>query len=446
MPQAQVTCPNCRQPVNVNVLQVFDAGENPAAKQMLLSGSANYIQCPHCHYQGALAMPIVYHDADKGLLLTFVPPELGLPRDEQERAIGALINQVVNHMPQEKRKAYLFSPQAFLTMQTLAERILEADGVTREMIESQQKRTQLLQRLLSLSDSARDDVIKQEEGLIDAEFFVLLGRIGEAAILSNDKQAAVKIGELQDALFSKTEVGRKLFAQTKEVEAARESLLSIGKEITREKLLDLVIQAPNEPRIQALVSYARGGMDYTFFQLLTERIANTRGEEEQRLKHLRSNLLELTRQYDLQIEARLKRAKQNVETIINAEDVEQTMLHNVSIVDDFFMDALSAELEAARKDGNLDKSTKLSKMVEIIQQLSLPPEFALIESLLDAPDEETVRRGLSESKVEITPELLNVLNKMVEEAKVNGDADLINRLQRLQRVASSMSKEVKPQT
>lgn len=446
MPQAQVTCPNCRQPVNVNILQIFDVGENPAAKQILLSGAANFIQCPHCHYQGSLAMPIVYHDAEKGLLLTFVPPELGLPRDEQERAIGALINQVVNRMPQEKRKAYLFSPQAFLTMQSLAERILEADGVTREMIEVQQKRTQLLQRLLSASDSSRDEMIQQEEALIDAEFFVLLGRIGEAAIMSNDKEAAVKIGELQDALFSKTEVGRKLFEQTKEVEAARESLLSIGKELTREKLLNLLIQAPNEARIQALVSYARGGMDYTFFQLLTERIANTQDEESQRLKHLRSTLLELTRQYDLQIEARLKQAKQNLETIVNTEDVEQTLLRNVSVVDDYFMDALTAELESARKDGNLEKSVKLNKMVEIIQQLSLPPEFALIEALLDAPDEETIRKGLTENRVQITPEFLNVLNKMVEEAKANGDAELITRVQRLQRVASSMSKEVKPQT
>jgi len=446
MPQAQVTCPNCRQPVNVNILQVFDVGENPAAKQMLLSGSANFIQCPHCHYQGSLAMPIVFNDADKGLLFTFVPPELGLPREEQERAIGALINQVVNRMPQEKRKAYLFSPQAFLTMQSLVERILEADGITREMIESQQKRTQLLQRLLSLSDSARDEIIKQEEALIDAEFFVLLGRIGEAAVMSNDKQAAVKIGELQDTLFSKTEVGRKLFAQTKEIEAARESLLSVGKELTREKLLDFLTQAPNEARIQALVSYARGGMDYSFFQLLTDRIAKTQGEEELRLKHLRSTLLELTRQYDLQIEAKLKRAKQNVETIINAEDVEQTLIRNVSIVDDFFMDVLSAELEGARKEGNLEKSAKLNKVVEIIQQLSMPPEFALIEALLDAPDEETVRQDLTESQIKITPEFLNVLNKMVEEAKANGDANLINRVQRLQRVASSLSKEIKPQT
>jgi hypothetical protein len=135
-----------------------------------------------------------------------------------------------------------------------------------------------------------------------------------------------------------------------------------------------------------------------------------------------------------------------VETIVNAGDVEQTLIRNVSIVDDFFMDVLSAELEGARKEGNLEKSAKLNKMVEIIQQLSMPPEFALIEALLDAPDEETVRQDLTESQIKITPEFLNVLNKMVEEAKANGDANLIDRVQRLQRVASSISKEVKPQT
>jgi len=350
-----------------------------------------------------------------------------------------LINQVVNSLPQEKRKAYLFSPQAFLTMQSLIERALEGDGVTREMLDAQQKRSQLLQRLLTVPESTRDEIIKQEEALIDGDFFLLLGRIAESAIMSNDKAAAQKMGELQQALFTKTETGRKLWEQAKEVEAARQSLVAFGKELTRERLLELFIQAPNQMRVQALVNYARGGMDYNFFQLLTERIEKTKGDEEQRLKHLRNELLELTRQIDVQIEARLKQARQNVEAIANAQDMEQAILQNLAVVDEFFMDALSAEIEAARKNGNLEKSTRLSKMMEIIQQVSVPPEFAMIESLLDAPDEETVRKELAESQIPINQEFLDVLKKMVEEAKKSGDSDLVGRAERLLRVASSVS-------
>jgi hypothetical protein len=56
----------------------------------------NVAVCPSCGFNGALSTPVVYHDAEKELLLTFVPPELALPRDEQEKLLGGLINQVVD--------------------------------------------------------------------------------------------------------------------------------------------------------------------------------------------------------------------------------------------------------------------------------------------------------------------------------------------------------------
>src|SRR5574341_2217194 len=133
MPKTRINCPNCRQPIVADIEQLFDVGEDPAAKQRLLSGTTNVVRCPHCGFQGNLATPLVYHDPDKELLLTFFPPEVNLPRDEQERLIGASINQVVNRLPQEKRKGYLLRPQAMLTLQGMIERILEADGITREI-------------------------------------------------------------------------------------------------------------------------------------------------------------------------------------------------------------------------------------------------------------------------------------------------------------------------
>ena len=96
MPRTQVNCPNCRQPVVAEIDQLFDLNTDPTAKQRLLSGAVNIVNCQVCGYQGGLATPIVYHDPEKELLLTFVPPELNMARDDQERAIGALINQVMN--------------------------------------------------------------------------------------------------------------------------------------------------------------------------------------------------------------------------------------------------------------------------------------------------------------------------------------------------------------
>ena len=161
MPRTRINCPNCRQPIMADVQQLFDVNKDGSAKANLLSGMVNFVQCPNCAYQGKQATPIVDEDTAKEMLLTFVPPELGLPHAEQERMLGAMINQVVNNLAPEQRKGYLLRPQAQLTMQGLVERILEADGITREMIQAQQQRLNLLQRLLTVKDGeTRKEIIK----------------------------------------------------------------------------------------------------------------------------------------------------------------------------------------------------------------------------------------------------------------------------------------------
>src|SRR5665811_1188298 len=145
MPQTRTNCPRCKTPILVDVEQLFDLNIDPEAKKKLLSGSFNVIACKNCGYQGMMTTPMVYHDPSKELLLTYFPPEMGLPVNEQERLIGPMINQVVNKLSMEKRKGYLFRPQTMLTLQTMIEKVLEADGITKEMLDGQQKRLSLLQ-------------------------------------------------------------------------------------------------------------------------------------------------------------------------------------------------------------------------------------------------------------------------------------------------------------
>lgn len=157
MPRTQTSCPTCRQPVAVEIQQVFDLGKDPLAKQKILSNTSNFLHCPSCGYQGMLAVPIIYHDPDKDLLLTFFPSDLNTPVNEQEKQIGPLINRIINEIPQEKRKAYLLQPQNMFTFQTLIEKILEADGITKEMIVDQQKRIDLLDKLIKTPKENRQE-------------------------------------------------------------------------------------------------------------------------------------------------------------------------------------------------------------------------------------------------------------------------------------------------
>lgn len=415
MAQARVNCPNCKQPIMADIQQLFDVAEDPSAKSKLLSGMSNFVQCQVCGYQGSLATPIVYHDPEKELLLTYLPAEIGLPRDDQERLLGGLINQAVNNLPAEQRKAYLFTPQANLTMQSLVERILEADGITKEMIEAQQEKMEMLQRLATTSDEgARLELLEEQEKLVDADLFNILTRLLETAAGTGDKESARQLEEIQTLLLDNTEYGRQIKQQSEEVQAAVTSLQEAGKDLTREKLLDLVIDAPNEISLSAYVSLARPGMDYTFFQMLSERIDQTSGDEQERLESLREQLLEMTQQLDAQVQARAGQAQQLLNQIIQSDDVTIAIQQNAPQIDEFFLQALQQALEEARNSGDLEKINKLNQIEDLIRQASgQPPEIEFLEELLEAPDEETRQQLLESNQEKITPELFQMLSGLM---------------------------------
>lgn len=433
MPKTRINCPNCRQPIMADIDQLFDVGQDPTAKQKILAGVFNLAACPNCGFRGMIATPLVYHDPNKELLLTYFPPELGLPINEQERIIGPLITRVTNSLPPEKRKAYLLQPQAMLTLQTMVERILAADGITKEMIQAQQDRMNLLQRLMNAPDETIDEIAVKEDALIDGDFYNLLNRLIEAAVANGDQESAKRLGELQKKLLPKTTFGRQIQEQSKDVEAAIQALQSEGKSLTREKLLELVIKAPNETQLSVLASLARPGMDYEFFRLLSEKIDRARGDGRERLIKLRDQLLEMTTAIDKQVEARLAQARKTISTILQTKDIKETMAQNLSLVDEFFVQAFNEEMEAARKVGDLEKISKLKQVEEVVDKASAPPpEVALIQELLDVANSESdLLKKLEEHKAEITPEFMDILSNLLVRTESGEDAELKERLNKI---------------
>ena len=67
--------------------------------------------------ESMITTPLIYLDATKEMLVTFIPMELGLSQADQQKAIGSLTNAVINSLPQEQRKGYLFTPKMALTYQ-----------------------------------------------------------------------------------------------------------------------------------------------------------------------------------------------------------------------------------------------------------------------------------------------------------------------------------------
>lgn len=442
MPKTMINCPNCKKPIPADIIQLFDVSAEPAMKQLFLSGGFNLAQCPYCGFRGNLAAPIVYHDADKELLLTFVPPEIGLPRDEQERAIGVLINQAVNKLPQEKRKAYLFRPQTVLTLQGLVERVLEADGITKEMLQAQQDRLNLIQRLLQADPETQKGIVAQEDKKMDAEFFGLISRLIETTVTGGDQEGAKRLSELQKSLISLTTFGKLLQEQTQEIEAAAASLKEAGEQLTREKLVEIVSHAPNDNRLKALVSLIRPGMDYMFFQALSEKIDRARDDGRKRLIGIRERLLELTSEYDKQVEVRVNSAKKVLNSILEASNLEEALIQNLPVIDDFFVQELNTLYDTATKQGDQEKLSKLKKVADVLQKLSAPPpEYEFIEQLLDAPDDNARRQILNEHSDQVTPEFVNAITAIATQTQSSEDKELVDKIQALYRLVIKYSME-----
>ncbi len=425
MPKTQVTCPQCHQPAVVEVQQIFDLAQDPLAKQKLLNGAVNVIQCQTCGYTGMLGTPIVYHDPEKELFLTFFPPESGVPLNEQEKQLGPLINRVIDALPPEKRKAYVLQPKSMLTYQTLIETILEADGITKEMLEEQQKKIKLIQRLLTVPENELETIIEQEKDQFDMAFFALYSRLMQSAMSQNDKESIEKLDKVQNLLFEKTETGKQLYKSSQETQQAIKTLQDASKDggLTREKLLDVIVNAKSDTAVSTIVSLARNGMDYTFFQLLSQKIDEAKDDEKKRLEKLREDLLNLTAEIDKRMQEEFKKTKDLLEKIISAEDIEAETEKNFENISELFLQVVEDEIDKARKEGNLDRIQKLERVMIIIRKAMEPPaEVKLIEEMLALIDkEEELEKFMDAHQESITPEFIQLLNSIITQAGSSKD-------------------------
>ena len=440
MPQTQIACPRCKQMISANVEQLFDVTFDPGAKQRLLGGVSNMARCPYCGYEGRLATPIVYHDADKELLLTYFPPELAMPINDQERLIGPMITQVTNRLPSEKRKAYLFKPVANLTFESMVETILGKDGITPEMIKAQQERLSLIDRLLqSTAPDVRAELIKQNAKLFDEQFFALFSRLLQAGLGSGQEELAKQMSDLQKQLLAETEYGRQLRELVGELEAAAKTLQEAGQGLTREKLLDLMMNSPSEARLKAYVSLARNGMDYTFFQNLTNIIDKSSGDEQKKLEGLREKLLDHVNEIDKQLETRYKQAQDFVEKILTQEDVAKATQENLDAFTQDAVDVVQTLLRQASEKNDYARMGKLQKMMEILQAASAPPpEVAFIEQLLDSPDDASLDKMLTANEGMVNDAFMEALNGLAAQidaqAAQGGNAEAKKLAQKMQTV------------
>ncbi len=440
MPVTPITCPNCRQPFQAMVEQLIDVSKDPQQKARLLSGRINAVTCPHCGFQSMLSTPLVYHDPDKQLLIIHVPMELNLPKQEQERVIGSLTNSVVNSLPPEKRKGYLFTPKQVLTLQSMLELILEADGVTPDMIEKQREKMRLVETFLQTDPDELPALVQQHDASIDAEFFAMLVASAEAALQGGREDVARSIVQLREELLDLSSYGQQTLASTTQQQAmiqeVAERFNTLTEQATRDDVVNLVLELAQDgdEKLQVTVGLARPLMDYEFFQTLTARVDAASGEEKAALDALRKRLLELVGMVDQQNEAIVKRATDTLTAIVNSPDIEAAINSRIDLIDDTFLQVLSYNIQAAEQSQNIGGAAKLKTIFEkvvALLQASAPPAIQFINQVMTLSSFDEAKAMITEHTAEFGPDLLQWIDMLGEDLAERGNNAALDRLARI---------------
>ncbi len=424
MPQqrvTRVTCPACNQPFQTPVQQIFDTGQDPSAKQRVLNGVTNVAQCPHCGMRGAMSVPFLYHDPENELALVYMPMEAGGDREQREQIIGRLTRRVMDQLSSEQRKAYLLQPEVFLTMDNMIKRILKEEGVTEEMLEEQQEKARLLQRMVeATSDEALEAMIEANDDVIDETLFYMLTRNLEMAQAADQEAAAQKLRQVREKLLE-------LSAEGQAIQARNEMLNALREEPNRDKLLELLTEAPDRETREMLVAFGRPMLDYLFFQNLTSEIDAAEDEEErERLTELRQEILDIRDRLDQEAQALYESRAALLRDLLTSDDPKDLARRRIDEIDEAFLNVLGANLQQAHDQEDQEALEALREIWDVVMSLmeeAMPPELRLINHLMAAEDEQEIERLLEESSNLVTQRMAQFVKETEASAREEGDLE-----------------------
>ena len=437
----QISCPNCGNNYTAEVHQVIDVGRNPELKAALLGGQINVAVCPSCGAGGQLSSPMVYHDPKHELFMIHVPQELNLDQVEREKYIGQLTREVIDNTPAEQRRAYMLQPMTMLTMQGFLEKVLETEGITKDMIERQRKQAELLNTLIKADPDVVEHLIKERAGEIDEVFFAMLRQYIETASQMNDNNQLVPLINLQAKLMTETETGRRLEKQ----QIAMHRLNRAVKEadgLTPAILLEHILKNQEDPElVRALAQVGLPALTYEFFTGLSNEIERHQlsgnSEAVQRLSDVRSELLQLQEEIEAQTRQMVGEAQETLESILAAEDMQQALRANLNELDDAFMYVLAGESSRAEESNQQDRLEKLNQLRDLLveeAESQTPPEVQLLNKLVRAGSEEEMRQLAEGNRDLLSQELVAVVDALQDQAVSTGQQELLDRLSAVKRL------------
>ena len=208
-------------------------------------------------------------------------------------------------------------------------------------------------------------------------------------------------------------------------------------------LIDRFLSTKEKEARWAYVLYNRPLLDYSFFAALTQRVDKAAAEEAQRLRELRSELLEMTEQLDKEAMAAQEAKLKLLQDAISSQDPEQVLRQRKDEIDPLFLSILAATLRGAQQDGKADDVARLQAVntaVFNLMQEDLPPALKLINELLSAEYPQGTEKLLRERQAEWNAEFVQMLNALAGDLDAQKRPETAQRLREIRAQAEAMFK------
>jgi hypothetical protein len=425
--------------MRAQIFSLVDVGRQPELKNYLLAGQLNMAVCPNCGTPVMIAAPLIYHDPAKQLFLVHFPQQLNARPEEQERYIGDATSLIMRELPAEAPKGYLLAPKRFLTLNSLVDTVLEADGISREVIEAQRERVELISRFAEALDAGEERlaaVVAENKAALDADFFATLTAFAQASAQSGRDDSAEMLLALREQLIELSGF------DAAELDGADGEFEEIDVDL--DEAIGRLIEAPDD-QLEPIIGELRPVIDYSFFEAWTERIdaAEQAGDTTTaaQLTARRGLILETVERMDKQAQELFEAGASILKEIYDAPDLAEALRANRDKLDEAFLLVLQANAAAAERAGNtaaIERLQEIERVAMEVMQEALSPEDRFINQLISAEKPQDATKLLRQNPAIITPAFVKRLNELADQTEQENRKPLADRLRQLGREAGAM--------
>ncbi len=341
-------------------------------------------------------------------------------------------------LPAEAPRGYLLAPKRFLTLNTLIDTVLEADGVSREMIDAQRRRVELISLLAEAAeqdDESLAALVEQHRAELNDEFIATLAAFVQASAQAGREESVVMLQSLLERLVDL--LGIDLGDYNGDAAEDSDDDAALDEALTR-------LITSDDAELDQAIADLRPMIDYSFFAALTARIdaAEQAGDipAAEQLTSRRARIVATVERMDREAQEMFEAGAKLLSEALEATDPREALSARHDQINDALLMVIDANINSANRAGRQDIVARLEAIrtmaIEIVEE-SLTPEERFINELLQAETPQAATRLLRQNPAQITAAFVKRLNEMADDLAASNQP-LSERVRQLGREAGAM--------